>query len=74
MANVRRRFSTFLDWLHALSATIAHAAPAASHNNDSTPRALSRGVRTDDAEYGFIVRVGSYKRGPLYGPPRPSTR
>src|SRR5215208_1417931 len=56
IVKVRLRASTFLVWLHALSATIAHAAPAASHRSDSTPREVSRAVRTDEAGSGFMRR------------------
>src|SRR5579872_3859893 len=51
--NVLRRASTFLLWLHALSATSAQAAPAANHRSDSTPRGLSSRLRrSDDAGLG----------------------
>src|SRR5438128_9653495 len=55
-ARVRLRASTFLVWFHAFRATIAHAAPAASHSNDSTPRALSWGLRTGGSGFVFIMR------------------
>src|SRR5207302_9936292 len=65
-ASVRLRASTFLVWFHAFRATIAHAAPAASHSNDSTPRALSWGLRTGGSGFVFIMR-GLPAAGPLYG-------
>src|SRR5438094_276943 len=74
--HVRLRASNFLVWLQAFNATIAHAAPAASQSSDSTPRALSRGRRADDADdidSAFIVQAGS-SAGPLYGPSHRPTR
>ncbi len=67
MAKVLRRRSTFLLWLQALRATSAHAAPAASHNSDSTPRApSSRARRPDDAGLAFMIQRGhyTYRHGP----------
>src|SRR5579859_2021598 len=67
--HVLRRASTFLLWLQALMATIAQAAPAASHNKDSTPRAFSSRLRwTDDAGIGFMGRWLLLAAGPLYEP------
>src|SRR5438552_18381969 len=42
---------------------MVHAAPAASQSSDSTPRALSWDVRTDDADSGFIVNGALLRRG-----------
>ncbi len=65
--NVLRRASTFLVWLQALMATIAQAAPAANHNNDSTPRALSsRLLRTDGAGIEFMGLRLLLEAPPLY--------
>ena len=51
------------------------AAPAANHNNDSTPRALSSRVRRlDDAGLGLMIWTVLLRRGPLYGPLGASTR
>src|ERR1051326_837298 len=72
--NVLRRASTFLLWLQALMATIAHAAPAANHNNDSTPRALSSRLRrADGAGIEFMGLWLLLEAGPLYEPTCRST-
>src|SRR5258707_1802166 len=71
--NVRWRDLVFCDSLQAFNATMAHAAPAASQSSDSTPRALSRGVRTDDAVSGFISVRRAPSARPLYEPSCPST-
>src|SRR5216683_2265479 len=72
--NVRWRDLVFCDSLQAFNATMAHAAPAASQSSDSTPRALSRGVRTDDAVSGFISVRRAPSARPLYEPFSPPTR
>jgi hypothetical protein len=63
-----RRASTFLLWLQALMATIAHAAPAANHSSDSIPRALSSRLRRKvDAGTEFIMDLLLLlAAGPLY--------
>src|SRR5690242_16552708 len=71
---VLRRASTFLDWLQALMATIAQAAPAANHSNDSTPRALSsRLLRTEGAGIEFMALRLLLEAPPLYVRSGPST-
>src|SRR5581483_4607554 len=72
--HVLRRASTFLLWLQALIATIAQAAPAANHNNDSTPRAFSSRLRRAvDAGIGFMGLWLLLAAGPLYEPFSPPT-